>query len=118
MMAVRAVAVNNQASRLVGISVDKISALAFALGGAVFGMGEEIIPFVLMLVPVMTRLGYDRVTVVLVDQRSDYQVHDAGGETVADVPTSAPRRWRVTLVPDSGADAEVKWRMESVEALA
>ena len=38
----------------------------FSLGGAVFGMGEEIIPFVLMLVPVMTRLGYDRVTVVLV----------------------------------------------------
>ena len=38
----------------------------FSLGGAVFGMGEEIIPFVLMLVPVMARLGYDRVTVVLV----------------------------------------------------
>lgn len=38
----------------------------FSLGGAVFGMGEEVIPFVLMLVPVMTRLGYDRVTVVLV----------------------------------------------------
>ena len=38
---------------------------AFSLGGAVFGMGEEVIPFVLMLVPVMTRLGYDRVTVVL-----------------------------------------------------
>ena len=38
----------------------------FSLGGAVFGMGEEVIPFVLMLVPVMLRLGYDRVTVVLV----------------------------------------------------
>jgi len=38
----------------------------FSLGGAVFGMGEEVIPFVLMLVPVMTRLGYDRVAVVLV----------------------------------------------------
>ena len=38
----------------------------FSLGGAVFGMGEEVIPFVLMLVPVATRLGYDRVTVVLV----------------------------------------------------
>jgi uncharacterized ion transporter superfamily protein YfcC len=38
----------------------------FSLGGAVFGMGEEVIPFVLMLVPVMTRLGYDRVLVVLV----------------------------------------------------
>jgi uncharacterized ion transporter superfamily protein YfcC len=39
---------------------------AFSLGGAVFGMGEEVIPFVLMLVPVMTRMGYDRVTVVLI----------------------------------------------------
>jgi uncharacterized ion transporter superfamily protein YfcC len=38
----------------------------FSLGGAVFGMGEEVIPFVLMLLPVMTRLGYDRVSVVLV----------------------------------------------------
>ena len=38
----------------------------FSLGGAVFGMGEEVIPFVLMLVPVMLRLGYDRITVVLV----------------------------------------------------
>ena len=38
----------------------------FSLGGAVFGMGEEVIPFVLILVPVLLRLGYDRVTVVLV----------------------------------------------------
>lgn len=38
----------------------------FSLGGAVFGMGEEVIPFVLMLVPLMTRLGYDRVLVALV----------------------------------------------------
>ena len=38
----------------------------FSLGGAVFGMGEEVIPFVLMLVPVLARLGYDRVTVILV----------------------------------------------------
>ena len=29
-------------------------------------MGEEVIPFVLMLVPVLARLGYDRVTVILV----------------------------------------------------
>jgi uncharacterized ion transporter superfamily protein YfcC len=39
---------------------------AFSLGGAVFGMGEEVIPFVLLLVPVLARMGYDRVTVVLV----------------------------------------------------
>ena len=40
--------------------------LAFSLGGAVFGMGEEVIPFVLMVVPVMARLGYDNVTALLV----------------------------------------------------
>jgi len=39
---------------------------AFSLGGAVFGMSEETIPFVLMLVPVMQRLGYDGITALLV----------------------------------------------------
>lgn len=39
--------------------------LAFSLGGAVFGMSEEVIPFVLIVVPVMARLGYDAVTGVL-----------------------------------------------------
>ncbi len=37
----------------------------FSLGGAVFGMGEEVIPFVLMLTPVLVRMGYDKVTVIL-----------------------------------------------------
>lgn len=40
--------------------------LVFSLGGAVFGMGEEVIPFVLMIVPVFTRLGYDKVCAILV----------------------------------------------------
>ncbi|RUO36772.1 hypothetical protein CWE13_07940 [Aliidiomarina shirensis] len=40
--------------------------LVFSLGGAVFGMGEEAIAFCLVLLPVMTKLGYDKVTVVLV----------------------------------------------------
>ena len=38
----------------------------FSLGGAVFGMGEEAIAFCLVLMPVMAKLGYDKVTVVLV----------------------------------------------------
>ena len=38
----------------------------FSLGGAVFGMGEEAIPFVLMLLPVLGRLGYDNVVVVMI----------------------------------------------------
>jgi uncharacterized ion transporter superfamily protein YfcC len=40
--------------------------LVFSLGGAIFGMSEETIPFVLMLVPVMKRMGYDNVTTLLV----------------------------------------------------
>lgn len=38
----------------------------FSLGGAVFGMGEETIPFMLLLVPILVRLGYDAITAVLV----------------------------------------------------
>lgn len=38
----------------------------FSLGGAIFGMGEETIPFVLLLVPVFARLGLNAITVVLV----------------------------------------------------
>ena len=38
----------------------------FSLGGAVFGMGEETIPFMLLLVPLLVRLGYDAITAVLV----------------------------------------------------
>jgi uncharacterized ion transporter superfamily protein YfcC len=37
----------------------------FSLGGAIFGMGEETIPFVLLLVPVFARLGLNAITVVL-----------------------------------------------------
>lgn len=38
----------------------------FSLGGAVFGMGEETIPLVLLLAPILVRLGYDSISVVLV----------------------------------------------------
>jgi uncharacterized ion transporter superfamily protein YfcC len=40
--------------------------LLFSLGGAIFGMGEETIPFVLLLIPVFARLGLDAFSVVLV----------------------------------------------------
>lgn len=40
--------------------------LFFSLGGAVFGMGEEAIPFTLMLAPVLVRLGYDGLSAVVV----------------------------------------------------
>lgn len=34
----------------------------FSLGGAVFGMSEEVIPFVMITVPLAIRLGYDSIT--------------------------------------------------------
>jgi uncharacterized ion transporter superfamily protein YfcC len=40
--------------------------LLFSLGGAIFGMGEETIPFVLILVPIFARLGLNAITAVLV----------------------------------------------------
>jgi len=38
----------------------------FSLGGAIFGMGEETIPFVLLLLPIFARIGLNAITVVLV----------------------------------------------------
>lgn len=38
----------------------------FSLGGAIFGMSEETIAFVLLLTPIIVRLGYDAITAVLV----------------------------------------------------
>lgn len=40
--------------------------IVFSLGGAVFGMGEEAIPFVLILAPVLITMGYDSITAVLI----------------------------------------------------
>ncbi|KAA3620249.1 MAG: putative basic amino acid antiporter YfcC [Calditrichaeota bacterium] len=36
--------------------------LLFSAGGAVFGMSEEIIPFILIFVPLSLKLGYDSIT--------------------------------------------------------
>lgn len=38
----------------------------FSLGGAIFGMSEETIAFVVLLAPIVVRLGYDSLTAVLV----------------------------------------------------
>ena len=40
--------------------------ILFALGGAVFGMGEEALPFLMILAPIFVAMGYDTVTAVLV----------------------------------------------------
>ena len=38
----------------------------FSLGGAVFGMGEEALPFAMILIPMVIAMGYDGVTGVLI----------------------------------------------------
>lgn len=38
----------------------------FSAGGAVFGMGEEVIPFTLIVVPLLVTMGYDSITALLV----------------------------------------------------
>ncbi|MBT8337847.1 MAG: AbgT family transporter [Gemmatimonadetes bacterium] len=40
--------------------------ILFSLGGAIFGMAEEVIPFVLVFVPLSLRLGYDAVVGVAI----------------------------------------------------
>lgn len=39
--------------------------ILFSLGGAIFGMGEETLPFVMLLVPFFIRMGYDSVLAIL-----------------------------------------------------
>ena len=38
----------------------------FSLGGAVFGMGEEAIPFAMVLIPIVIGMGYDGITGILI----------------------------------------------------
>lgn len=40
--------------------------ILFSLGGAVFGMGEEAIPFVMIVAPLMVAVGYDSVVALMV----------------------------------------------------
>jgi len=38
----------------------------FSLGGAVFGMGEEALPFLMILAPILVAMGYDSITAILI----------------------------------------------------
>lgn len=64
--------VENGIMRLINVTqgyemaIIPIMFLLFSLGGAVFGMGEEAIPFVMILVPVMVAMGYDAITGIMI----------------------------------------------------
>ncbi|MDA3809293.1 MAG: putative basic amino acid antiporter YfcC [Spirochaetaceae bacterium] len=38
----------------------------FSLGGAIFGMGEEAIPFAMLIIPIVIAMGYDAITGILI----------------------------------------------------
>lgn len=48
------------------IAIIPIMFVLFSLGGAIFGMGEEAIPFAMILVPVMVAMGYDAITGIMI----------------------------------------------------
>lgn len=58
-------------SRVIAITNGKeillipILCILFSLGGAVFGMGEEAIPFVMILVPMFIAMGYDAIVGIM-----------------------------------------------------
>lgn len=53
-------------SPLVRKSLIPLFMFMFSLGGAVFGMSEEVIPFILFFVPLAIMLGYDSITGVAI----------------------------------------------------
>jgi uncharacterized ion transporter superfamily protein YfcC len=60
--AIRSIARAHEHSALVRATIIPVVVTLFSLGGATFGMNEEVIPFVLIFVPLALALGYDTVT--------------------------------------------------------
>jgi uncharacterized ion transporter superfamily protein YfcC len=56
----------SQQSRAVEVLTIPLFMVLFSLGGAVFGMAEETIPFILIFVPLALALGYDSITGVAI----------------------------------------------------
>jgi uncharacterized ion transporter superfamily protein YfcC len=59
---IRSLVQAQQRSRFVRLALIPLFMLLFSTGGAVFGMAEETIPFVLLFIPLAIRLGYDTIT--------------------------------------------------------
>jgi uncharacterized ion transporter superfamily protein YfcC len=60
--AIRSIARAHEHSALVRATIIPVFVTLFSLGGATFGMNEEVIPFVLIFVPLALALGYDTIT--------------------------------------------------------
>jgi uncharacterized ion transporter superfamily protein YfcC len=64
--AIRSVVVGAERSPWVRRATIPVFMTLFSLGGAVFGMSEEVIPFVLIFIPLALALGYDSITGVAI----------------------------------------------------
>jgi uncharacterized ion transporter superfamily protein YfcC len=64
--AIRSIARAHEHSALVRAALIPVFVTLFSLGGATFGMNEEVIPFILIFVPLALALGYDTVTGVAI----------------------------------------------------
>lgn len=63
---IKSIAKAHSKSALVRKLLIPIFMIIFSLGGSVFGMGEEVIPFILIFVPMALMLGYDSITGVAI----------------------------------------------------
>jgi uncharacterized ion transporter superfamily protein YfcC len=59
--AIRTIAHAHRTSRIIQKLIIPIFMILFSFAGAVFGMSEEVIPFVLLFIPMALALGYDTV---------------------------------------------------------
>jgi uncharacterized ion transporter superfamily protein YfcC len=64
--AIRSIARAHAHSALVRATIIPVFVTLFSLGGATFGMNEEVIPFILIFVPLALALGYDTITGVAI----------------------------------------------------
>ena len=64
--AIKAVAEAHNRSRAIEILYIPLFMTIFSIGGGSFGMGEEVIPFILIFVPLSLALGYDSVVGVAI----------------------------------------------------
>ena len=64
--AIISVAKAHKNSRAVRILLIPLFMILFSIAGAIFGMSEEVIPFILVFVPMALMLGYDTVTGVAI----------------------------------------------------
>ncbi|MCF8259685.1 MAG: AbgT family transporter [Melioribacteraceae bacterium] len=64
--AIKSIAKAHSKSSLLQKMLIPILMIIFSLAGAVFGMSEEVIPFILIMIPLALTLGYDTVTGVAI----------------------------------------------------